>query len=155
MLPIKKTFTTELLQKISPPKVTLRLKNLNPLTFLFTALRFLVFENHRWSRQIPTPRTACWKGKVPSTQQEPPAHHHHGEDELPPNSLPSTGNSRLIFISFSFKASPQHQCCGSASFIMRIQDPNNVYMDLDPRGVKTKVEKLHQHFFNLIFQYDI
>ena len=42
------------------------------------------------------------------------------------------------------------QCCGSASIIMRIriQDPKNVHMDPDPRGVKTKEEKLHQKIVN-------
>ena len=44
------------------------------------------------------------------------------------------------------------QCYGAASIIMRlwIRDPKDVLMDpdTDPRGVKTKEEKLHQKIFN-------
>ena len=49
------------------------------------------------------------------------------------------------------------QCCGSASIIMRIriQDTKNVHMDPDPKGVKTKVEKLHKKFVYKILQNDI
>ena len=52
-------------------------------------------------------------------------------------------NSAIIFWS-------KFQCFGSAQVFMRIriQDPKNVHMDPDPKGVKIKEDNLLQQIFN-------